>query len=157
MNCTSKFDHCVQKKKSHCQCAKHHYVRPSFTVSRLSRRNFSWSSHYSKCLPGYWMVFSAGGATMSVFLLDTSHHRVFCHPHHLASPRILQLPDVFLLSNKIRGDARWCEVMCHKVTYQVACALPYGNVNNQDSAHPPDRDTKWIMTSTMSHCWVRTL
>ena len=27
---------------------KIHYVRPSFTVSRLSRRNFSWSSHYSK-------------------------------------------------------------------------------------------------------------
>ena len=40
------------------------YVRPSFTVYRLSRRNFSWSSYYySKSLPGYWMVFPAGGAT----------------------------------------------------------------------------------------------
>ena len=42
---------------------------------------------------------------MSVFLLDTSHDRAFCHPHHLASPRILLLRDVFLLSNKMRGDA----------------------------------------------------
>ena len=37
----------------------------SFTVSRLSRRNFPWSSHYSKCLQGYCMVFPAGGATMN--------------------------------------------------------------------------------------------
>ena len=43
--------------------------------------------------------------TMSVFLLDTSYYRAFCHQHHPASPRILLLPDVFLLSNKIRGDA----------------------------------------------------
>ena len=42
-----------------------HYVRPSFTVSRLSRRNFSWPIHYSKSLPGCWMVFPAGGATMN--------------------------------------------------------------------------------------------
>ena len=33
-----------------------HYVRPSFTVSQLSRRNISWSSHYSKSILGYWMV-----------------------------------------------------------------------------------------------------
>ena len=39
-------------------------VRPSHTVSRLSRRNFSWSSHYSKSLSGYWMVFPGSGATM---------------------------------------------------------------------------------------------
>ena len=38
-----------------------HYVRPSFTVSRLSRRNFSWSSHYSKSLSGYWMNFQLAG------------------------------------------------------------------------------------------------
>ena len=48
---------------------------------------------------------------MSVFLLDTSYYRAFCHQHHPASPRILLLPDVFLLSNKIRGDAGWCGVM----------------------------------------------
>ena len=29
----------------------------------LSRRNFSWSSHYSKNPSGDWMVFPAGGAT----------------------------------------------------------------------------------------------
>ena len=40
-----------------------HFVRPSFTVYRLRRRNFSWSSHYSKSLSLYWMVFPAGGAT----------------------------------------------------------------------------------------------
>ena len=33
-------------------CFNHwtNYARPSFTVSRLSRRNFSWSNHYSKSL-----------------------------------------------------------------------------------------------------------
>ena len=30
---------------------------------RLSRRNFSWSSHYSNSLSGDLMVFPAGGAT----------------------------------------------------------------------------------------------
>ena len=46
------------------------YVRPSFTVSRLSRMNLSWSSHYTKSLPGYWMVFPAGGAT----IIDSFEH-----------------------------------------------------------------------------------
>ena len=48
----------------------HHYIRPSFTASRLSGRNFSWSSHYSKSLSGYSMVFPAGGATM----IDSFEH-----------------------------------------------------------------------------------
>ena len=26
--------------------------------------DFSWSSHFSKSVTGYWMVFPAGGATM---------------------------------------------------------------------------------------------
>ena len=42
-----KFDHCII-------VSLWHYIRPSFTVSRLSRRNFSWSGHYSKSLSGYW-------------------------------------------------------------------------------------------------------
>ena len=38
-----------------------HYVRPSFTVSRISRRNFSWSSHYSKVYQGIeWFSQLAG-------------------------------------------------------------------------------------------------
>ena len=76
-----------------------------------------------------------------------------------ASPRILLLPDVFLLSNKIRSDAGWCgvmrgnlqnvvnqEVAYHKVTDQVARALPYGNVNNQDGAH----QTEWTERDTQT-------
>ena len=67
----------------------------------------------------------------SVFLLDTSYYRAFCHQHHPASPRILPTARMcFLLSNKIRGDAGWCEGTCKmrwtrksriiKVTDQVA-------------------------------------
>ena len=72
------------------------YVRPSFTVSRLSRRNLSWSSHYSKSLSGYWMVFPAGGATMiDIFSMlirgITITLRGDCHSGRLAalSPSIM--------------------------------------------------------------------
>ena len=52
----------VQALFTHNACPPNfYYVRPSFTVSRLSRRNSSWSSHYSKSLSGYWMVFQLAG------------------------------------------------------------------------------------------------
>ena len=78
------------------------------------------------------------------FVLNSCFHQERVSTGHLvlprilspASPRILLLPDVFLLSNKIRGDAGDMrgnlqnavnqEVAYHKVPEQVARALPYG-------------------------------
>ena len=46
---------------------KTHYVRPLFTVSRLSRKNFSWSSHYSKVYQGIeWFSQLAGLQSLTV-------------------------------------------------------------------------------------------
>ena len=56
--------HCIYMGYLWIQVLTPHYGRSSFTVSWLSGRNFSWSSHYSKSLSGYRMVFPAAGATM---------------------------------------------------------------------------------------------
>ena len=58
----------AMKRKNACSTAvwyitsiQNHYVRPSSTVSRLSRRNFSWYSQYSKSPSGDWMVSRLAG------------------------------------------------------------------------------------------------
>ena len=57
-NVTTKYNNYSFHDERNYNC---HYVRPSFTVSLLSRRNFSWSSHYSKSLQGIeWFSQLAG-------------------------------------------------------------------------------------------------